>query len=212
MSYSLTKITTHEKCALKYKFRYILDLPETKNKAATRGVDCHKLIEDCIRDGAPLPPELDYYQGWLETMRGPMAFPEHKIAVDNKWQLCSWEDPNVYIRAVVDLKYVVSPESIVNYDWKTGKIYPDHGDQKELYAALVSAEHPEAIEIKSGHVYVDLRKNVPKDFHKDQISGIIQKWDRRVESVANDAHHMPSPGFHCTWCGYSKKIGGPCRF
>lgn len=145
-------------------------------------------------------------------MRGPMAFPEHKIAVTDKWQLCDWEAPDAYLRAVVDLKYIVSTESIVNYDWKTGKIYPDHADQKELYAAMVSAEHPEALEVKSIHVYVDLNKNTDQSFHRDQIQAIQHKWNLRVRSVAEDEHHMPSPGYHCTWCGYSRKVGGPCRF
>jgi hypothetical protein len=212
MSFSLTKITTHEKCALKYKFRYILDLPELKNAAATRGVDNHKSIEDFIRDGTPLPPNLDYYHGWLESMRGPMAFPEHKIAVNEEWQLCGWEDPDAYMRSVIDLKYVLSPDLVVNYDWKTGKIYPDHVDQKELYAAMVSAEHPEAFEIQSIHVYVDLNKNTDRAYHRDLIPSIKTRWDARIASVKNDQEHIPSPGYHCTWCGYSRKVGGPCRF
>jgi hypothetical protein len=212
MSFSLTKITTYEKCALKYKFRYILNLPETKGAAATRGVDNHKFIEDYIREEIPLPASLDFYQSWLKSMRGPMAFPEHKIAVNDKWQLCGWEDPDAYLRAVVDLKYVLSAESVVNYDWKTGKIYPDHVDQKQLYAALVSAEHPEAVEIRSVHVYVDLMKNTEQIYHKDQLPSIQVQWDRRIGVVAGDTQYMPSPGYHCTWCGYSRKIGGPCRF
>jgi hypothetical protein len=212
MSSSLTKVTTHEKCALKYKFRYIMNLPETKGAAASRGVDNHKSIEDFIAIGTPLPSNLEFYHGWLESMRGPMAFPEHKIAVDSKWQLCGWEDPDAYLRAVVDLKYIVSPESIVNYDWKTGKIYPDHVDQKQLYAAMVSAEHPDALEIKSIHVYVDLNKNTEQSYHRDWIPNIKAGWDVRIERVARDEQHMPSPGYHCTWCGYSRKIGGPCRF
>lgn len=211
-SHSLTKITTHEKCALKYKFRYILDLPETKGAAATRGVGLHKSIEDYLNEGIPLPPELDYYQGWLETLRGPVAFPEHKIAVDKDWRLCGWEDPDAYMRSVIDLKYVVSPDTVVNYDWKSGKIYPDHVDQKELYAVMVSAEHPEALAIQSIHVYVDLNKNTQQEFHRDQIPTMREKWDRRIKVVVEDEQHMPSPGYHCTWCGYSRKIGGPCRF
>lgn len=212
MSFSLTKVTTHEKCALKYKFRYILNLPETKGAAATRGVELHKCIEDYIRLEVPLPNELTHYQGWLTSMRGPEAFPEHKIAVDNRWQICEWDDPNAYMRSVVDLKYIVSPVSVVNYDWKSGKIYYDHVDQKLLYAAMVSTEHPEALEIRSIHVYVDLGKNTEQVYHRDQIPAIIQRWDQRIADVAHDSEYIPSPGYHCRWCGYSKIIGGPCRF
>lgn len=212
MSFSLTKVTTHEKCALKYKFRYILDLPELKGPAAQRGVNLHKNIEDYIREEIPLPQELTHYASWLTSMRGDMSFPEHKIAVDKHWKVCGWEDPDAYMRSVIDLKYVVSPVSVVNYDWKSGKIYDDHVDQKLLYAAMVSAEHPEALEIRSIHVYVDLGKNTEQVYHRDQIPAMQQRWDQRIESVAEDRDFMPSPSYGCTWCGYSKKVGGPCRF
>lgn len=212
MSFSLTKITTHEKCALKYKFRYILNLPETKGPAAQRGVDLHKNIEDYIREEIPLPAELSHYQSWLLSMRGDTSFPEHKIAVDEHWKVCGWEDPHAYMRSVIDLKYVYTPQSVVNYDWKSGKIYDDHVDQKTLYAAVVSAEHPEALEIRSIHVYVDLGKNTEQVYHRDQIPTMQQRWDQRIESVAEDSEYIPSPGYHCVWCGYSKKVGGPCRF
>lgn len=175
-------------------------------------MDNHKSLEDFIRDGTPLPPNLDFYTGWLNELRGPAAFPEHKIAVDDKWQLCSWDDQNAYMRSIVDLKYVVSDDVVVNYDWKTGKIYPDHSDQKQLYAAMVSAEHPQALEIQSIHVYVDLGKNTKEEYHRDKILPIREQWDKRIQAVVSDDQHIPSPGFHCTWCGYSRKVGGPCRF
>lgn len=159
-----------------------------------------------------MPAELDHYKGWLESMRGPEAYPEHKIAVDEHWKVCGWEDPNAYMRSVIDLKYVVSPLSVVNYDWKTGKIYDDHVDQKTLYAVIVSAEHPEALEIRSIHVYVDLGKNTEQVYHRDQIPAMRARWNQRIESVAEDREHIPSPGYHCRWCGYSKIVGGPCRF
>lgn len=175
-------------------------------------MDLHKYIEDFVREGIALPPDLDFYATWLASMRGPGAYPEHKIAVNDKWQLCGWEDPDAYMRSVVDLKYVLDPKHVVNYDWKSGKIYDDHVDQKELYAVMVSAEHPEALTIQSIHVYVDLNKNTDRTYHRDQIPALQQKWDKRIAVVKGDEQYMPSPGFHCTWCGYSRKVGGPCRF
>lgn len=212
MSFSLTKVTTHEKCALKYKFRYILNLPETRGPAATRGVNLHKNIEDYIRESIPLPAELNHYQAWLASMQGPNSYPEHKIAVDDKWQLCGWEDPDCYIRSILDLKYVVSDVSVAIYDWKSGKVYDDHDDQKRLYSAMTLAEHPDALEFRAIHVYVDLGKNKEMVFHRDQLPAFQQDWDRRIAAVAQDSEYIPSPGYGCKWCGYSKVVGGPCRF
>jgi hypothetical protein len=212
MSFSLTKITTHEKCALKYKFRYILHLPETKGAAATRGVDRHKSVEMNLLTGAALPPDLSHYESWLAQMRGPNAFPEHKIAVNSKWELVGFDDPDAFMRSVLDLKYVVSPQTVAVYDWKTGKVYPDHDDQKKLYAAMTFAEHPDIFEIKSIHVYLDLGQNREMGFHRDQIPELQQSWNARADAVLRDSEHIPSPGYGCKWCGYSRVVGGPCRF
>lgn len=212
MSYSLTKITTHEKCALKYKYRYILRLPDQKSAAASRGVDLHKAVEDRVALGTALPPELEHYGSWLDQLRGADAYPEHKIAVNDKWEVCGFEDPDAFMRSVLDLKLVVSPITVAVYDWKSGKIYDDHADQKRLYAAMVSAEHPDALEIKSIHVYLDLGQNRPMDFHRDQIPALRENWNQRAAAVGRDTEFIPSPGYHCRWCGFSKLNGGPCRF
>lgn len=211
-SYSLTKITTHEKCALKYKFRYILNLPSAKSETAQRGIDSHKYIEDKLKINAPLPAQLSHYDTWLTQLQGEGCFPEHKIAVDKNWELCGFEDPEAYIRSVLDLKYVVSPQEIAIYDWKTGKIYDDHADQKRLYSAMAFAEHPTVYSIKAIHVYVDLGKNVEMGFHRDQIAALRAHWDQRIRNLELDVEFIPSPGYHCKWCTYSRAAGGPCRF
>lgn len=212
MSFSLTKITTHEKCGLKYKFRYIMNLPSGKSPTAQRGIDLHKCVEDKLKINAPLPAELSHYDSWLTQLQGGDCFPEHKIAVDKNWQVCGWEDPDAYMRSVLDLKYVVSPTEIAIYDWKSGKIYDDHADQKRLYGPMAFAEHPDVYSIRSIHVYLDLGKNVEMGFHRDQMPALREYWDQRVAAVERDTDFIPSPGYHCKWCDYSRSQGGPCRF
>lgn len=212
MSFSLTKITTHEKCALKYKFRYILNLPDQKSASASRGTDLHKCVEDKLKINAPLPAELSHYDSWLDKLRGPNCWPEHKIAVDKNWKPCGWEDSDAYMKAVLDLKYIISPKEVAVYDWKSGKIYDDHDDQKRLYAPMVFAEHPDLYTVRSIHVYLDLGQNREKIFHRTEMAQLMDHWNQRAAAVERDTEFIPSPGYHCKWCGYSRAQGGPCRF
>lgn len=188
-----------------------MSLPGTSSPQAQRGIDLHKCVEDKLKLGVSLPAELSHYDTWLESMRGPNCYPEHKVAVNRKWEVCGFEDPDAYIRSVVDLKYVV-PQEIVNYDWKTGKMYDDHLDQKKLYAPMVFAEHPEVYSVRSIHVYLDLGRNVEVQFHRDEMPALREGWDRRIAALENDFDFIPSPGYHCKWCPYSRLVGGPCRF
>jgi CRISPR/Cas system-associated exonuclease Cas4 (RecB family) len=159
-----------------------------------------------------LPQEIDKYETWLDQLRGPDCYPEHKVAVNRNWEPVGFEDPDAFMRSVLDLKYIINPQEIAVYDWKTGKIYDDHVDQKRLYAAMVFAEHPEVRIIRSTHTYLDLGKNVVVSFHKDEAKDLQTMWRQRAEEVEKDLDFMPSPSHRCIWCGYSKKVGGPCRF
>jgi hypothetical protein len=176
-------------------------------------VDLHKVVEDCILGSdAPLPDTISHYQTWLQQLRGADAFPEHKVAINSRWESTSWDSPDVFLRGVLDLKHTADPATINVYDWKSGKIYDDHEDQRRLYSAFTFAEHPDAYQVRASHVYLDLGKVVSVDYHRDQMGAIRDNWDRRAAIVLGDTDYIPSPGYHCRWCSYSKANGGLCRF
>lgn len=203
---------TYEQCPLKYKFRYIERIPEKgeKSVAASRGITHHKAIEDFINIGAPLPQTMSFYESFLSGLRGH-GVAEHKVALDSKWQVVAWDAEDVWLKAVLDYK-VPQPPKLTIYDWKTGKIYPDHDDQKHLYAMIEFAEHPDVIEIDAIHMYVDLRKNTKKTYRREWVEAGRQKWQHRVDVMENDKGFIPNPTYGCRFCPYRKEVGGPCRF
>lgn len=216
MKWSLTKLTTSEQCHAKYKFRYKDHLKSKPGGAAARGIDNHKTVELFVKgeiDG--LPPDLDFYQGFFTGLRATDKFPEHRVSLRRDLTVCEWDDPEVWVQAVLDLKVLCSPSIANVYDWKTGKIYDDHDDQKELYALCVFAEHPEVREVRAIHVYLDLGQNREKTFHRDQVPDMWARWRTRVsflERLDEGGIFVPNPGFMCRYCPFSRSQGGPCRF
>lgn len=213
MSWSLSSLGTYEKCGLKYKFKYHDKLKETRSIQASRGVDNHALVEGFLRgELKELPPELSFYSQFLTGLKTYEIYPEHKVSLHRDWNPTTWEDPEVWYKGVLDLKVVKNEGEALVYDWKTGKIYPDHNDQKTIYSLAVFAEHPALYTVRAIHVYLDLNANREKTFHRNQVPELRKQWETRVQRLEQDPQFIANPGFHCRWCGYSRTKGGPCQF
>lgn len=111
---------------------------------------------------------------------------------------------------------VQEPEELIIYDWKTGKIYPEHDDQKALYSVAAFSEYPSVHQVRAIHVYFDLGQIRQKTFHKDEMHELRNKWNVRagkyLEALKNPDGMIANPGYHCRWCSFSASKGGPCRF
>lgn len=211
--WSLSALGTFEKCAFKYKLKYIERLEENRSASASRGVGNHSLVEEFLKGTiTSLPAELSYYQGFLTGLKQHEIYPEHVITLNRKWESVPKDSPEIWYKGVLDLKLIESTEAAVVYDWKTGKIYPDHDDQKSIYSIGVFSEHPSLFSVRAVHVYLDLGQNREKTYHRDQVYSMRFFWERRVEKLERAPEYIPNPGFHCRWCSYSRANKGPCKF
>ena len=189
-------------------------MPQTGSIASNRGTDTHALIEKYLISGAELPFELSYSQGFLGELRASahLVLPEHKLAVDKDWVGVGWDSPDAWCRGILDLLIVPRGAKATVYDWKTGKMYDEHYEQKELYAALVFANLAEEIvEVEAIHVYLDLKKNTTRTYHRTQVEPVHQRWKARADKLLQE-DYTPLPGWYCRYCSYSKLKGGPCKF
>ncbi len=212
-NWSLTSLSTYERCGFKYKLKYVERIPEIRSMQASRGVDFHRSVENFLTGAEPkLPPELDFYTEFLTGLKQHEIYPEHKVSLSRDWNPTTWEDG--WFRGVLDLKLIPKEQNQTGfvYDWKTGKPYPDHDDQKTLYSIALFAEQPTLRSVRAVHVYFDSRRNIQKEFHKDQVHSLRQQWESRVQRLEQNPEFIANPGFHCRWCGYRREIGGPCQF
>lgn len=102
----------------------------------------HKAFELRIKDGTPLPAELEEHEEFLlrlATMTGEQHA-ERKIALDRRMQPCSFFDKEVWFRGVIDFTALRENHALV-VDYKTGKPHSKFR-QLKTNALHIFAEFP----------------------------------------------------------------------
>lgn len=147
---------------------------------------------------------------------------EKKVAFDSEWYLCGTSSPHAAFVAILDAARVGGDRYDKNDEdngvvrigeWKSGKPKPTHADQRSIYSMvgwrlwlgqtvevttyyLEDTSPPERLVMRSEEGYQRQRA----------------KWDGRVKEMATNEICAPRPGFHCNWCDFAKRRGGPCPF
>lgn len=212
--WSYSSLSTYEKCAAQYRYRYEENIPWPQSQTANRGQIAHTNFEAFLKgDVNELPSEFDYYTQFLSQLKTANVFPEIKLAFNEKWDIVEWDSNDVWFRCVMDL-LVETPDEVAIYDWKTGKVYDDHFHQREIYAIAGLLKYPDLKQITTTHVYLDIRENRKTVFPRELALNVLRpRWEERVARLRGDADKIPFPGFHCRYCPYSSKFGkGPCQF
>lgn len=237
MSWSLSQITVFETCGFKYALQYMarevapllglksVPVRPPPSGSAQRGIEMHKVIERHLTQKLPLTPDLERWSNAFTEIQTYPFLAEHKVAVDRNWNHVGYNHPDAWVRSILDLK-VLKPNRLSVYDWKSGKEWPEHWDQKTLYGAMALAEHPEYTEVTVTHVYMDNGRQTSRTYHQDQLHAFRAQWYDRATKLerakdeliyartANDVEiaFPMQPNRFCRWCDFSKEKGGPCRF
>lgn len=212
MGFSYTKVATHDKCNAKYNYRYNLNVPvkpiESKNR--DRGTNTHKEIENYLHKRVPqIPEEFNEFYG--QFFMALQAVPDIKIeepfGLDREFAPCAFDDPNYYIRGFMDLRI-----GNTIYEWKTGRVYPEHENQRLLYGLAALLSNPAFDHVKVISVYLDRKENVERTYLKNLITNYKWVWRGLIEKVEKDDMFIPMPSNLCVYCEYSRNNGGPCKF
>lgn len=210
--WSLSKLKTAEQCLAKYDYRYNQKLPEGETSyAAARGQDLHAQIERFLKkESDQLPDSLAIYAPWLRQLVDTGALAEYEILLNRAWQSVKGTDVPPWYKGILDLLYVQPPIAHI-YDWKSGKIYPDHADQAEIYALVTM----KALSLEGAlvrHVYLDQGKTIERVYGAADIPRLEEKWKGKADRLENTTEFPPNPNYGCRYCPYSRYKSGPCRF
>lgn len=218
MNWSLSKLGTFTKCRRRFLYAYLQRRPGARGAAADRGVSQHAIIEAYFKGQSDtLPSDLAHYTSWFDTLRGHVHTAELQLALLEGWVSCAWEDPAAWWKGVLDL-LVRRDGTAWLFDWKTGKVYPDHVDQKELYAIAVFLTYPDIQKIIAHHVYLDLHQQTMHEFTREQLPMLIAKWNAKLVPYMQalgsyergddpESFFVTNPSYLCNYCPYSK---APC--
>jgi hypothetical protein len=211
---SYSAISTWEDCPRKLFYRHIervkIDAPPSP--AMLRGLEMHKLAENFLlgQHEGDLPPPLDFYQDYFTGLRQYTLEPEWKFGLTPDFELGDFDDPQILIRGVVDLKMV--SDTLDVFEFKTGKIYDEHVNQMNLYSIPAMLAHPEFETVKVTAVYFDQQDSIEETFLRSSMFIHIDHWKAKVAKIKSDEVFMPKPAYRCRWCEFSRHNGGPCQF
>lgn len=225
-SWSYSAYTQYNKCPhsvfLQRIKRVRMPEPDEPNPHLVKGDMVHKFSENYVKQPGRAPvliPEVKRIAGRLKELRKAKARVEGEWAFNRDWLPVSWFAKDAWIRMKVDaLLERLAPPLINIIDYKTGKVYDDHKQQRSLYALgglqLVQigqlARGMRHTELIAEHLYTDTGQHAKEVFHLKDLPKLKREWEKRTEQMLRDTDYKPVTGNHCRWCEYRKSNGGPC--
>lgn len=197
-------------------------LPEPANPAMERGNQVHKEAEAYVKAlSAPkaVPASLKVIQDRMVGFRKLGARAELDLAFNALWERCAWMASDVWLRIKVDvLHHTVTPPAVGIVDYKTGKLKPEHAQQRSLYGLgglqLVQlgelADGNKKTVVTAEHLYLDTTQHATETFTMTQLPKLKKEWLARTADMLVDTTFQPQPGYHCRWCKFRRSAGGPC--
>lgn len=207
--WSYSKLSLYEKCPAQAKYRYVERRPSPKHPAAQRGTDAHQTMEDFLLGKSKILHEVvEPFRHVLKAVKRKDPFVEFKIAVNRNWQLVPWDVS--YGRSVIDSAYIEGNRVEIQ-EWKTGKMYDDHAEQRKLYLVFAGIQWPAAHDYHIQSYYFDLGKKKGLEMTKEELKDVRADFSARIQIMEGDDIMSPRPGHYCGWCAFSRYKGGPCK-
>jgi len=220
MPHSYSSWSTFNKCPARYKYSYIEKVPVPEGEphpAMARGTEIHDSIEQYVLgEQEYLHPDIHQKYGqWVFGLRESYeCAPELRFAMTRNWKPTKWDAKNAWVRGFLDLK-LESDEDLIVYEWKTGRMYDDHQDQRFLYGMV-------ALQLFTGYstatvhgVYFDQKRKDwpdPENYDRENLPFMQAEWTKRFTRLETEEVFPPNPTFLCKYCPFSTEAGGPCQF
>jgi PD-(D/E)XK nuclease superfamily len=226
-SWSFSVYSSYIKCPYQICLEKVqrIRITEPENPAFVKGNRIHASADACIKaiGKAPkIPDELKPIKDQLVRFRKLKAKTEQEWAFDKQWNAVAWNDwDRAWLRIKTDVcADTLEPPTVDIVDWKTGKQYDDHKNQRSLYAMgglqLVQlgalAGGSKDTMLTAQHVYVDTGLKATESYQMKQLPTLKREWLARIDFMMKDTVYAPKPSISaCKYCKFSAKKGGPCK-
>ncbi len=215
--WSVSRLGVYETCALYYKNKYVLKIPEPERPlpkgksehANDRGSRIHTGNEEYVRgDISDLPRESEDFADDIEDLRNLYSagrvMLEHDWCFDADWLPCKREERNSIF--IVDFAVWITPEWLLIGDYKTGRPYPvKHMDQMQAYALAGFRRFPEIKLITTELWYLDQDDISSTTFKPRAADAIQNNFEKRVARMRADREFKPaSHQYACRYCPYKE--------
>ncbi len=224
-SWSYSVYTAYMKCPMQVMFDKIkrIRIQEPENPAFIKGNTLHKFAEMYISGKGKAPtiiPDLKAVSKRLIAYRKMKALVEQDWAFTKNWLPTQWNNWNdCWLRIKVDVCAVTKEPPLVQItDWKSGKVYDEHKQQRSLYALgglqLVDlgllAGGAKTVKVIAEHLYTDTTQSATEEYGMKDLKPLKREWETRIKQMMTDTKYPAKTGFHCRYCKFRKSAGGPC--
>lgn len=199
--WSYSSLTQYETCPKQYHVIKVLKKIKTPmSEEMAWGNKVHKIMEERVRDGKPIPPDLFKWESLakkLEAMPGEKFF-EHEFAYNRNMFLGGWWDKDIWCRGKIDF-WVKKGNKAIAYDYKTGKIKNDL-EQLRLFAAFIMQSHKEIESVNTGYIWLADKKITHETFTREQLPKIWEDFTNRslrLQASYDQDRWVPNPSGLC---------------
>jgi hypothetical protein len=209
-SYSSLKL--FKQCPAAYKYSYMQRIPSPSTGAMDRGTRLHKLAEDYMKStDMPCPYDIKKIGLKIYQLREKGAVAEETWLLDKDWEPTD-DESKARLKAIVDVH--IPPRTtnvLVLHDYKSGREYPEHADQLELYALTGLRRYPSVVRAEASAIYIDAGTTGPsRSILREMFPKLSRRWTELMDRVDDENAFMPTAGGHCRRCSYRSDNGGPC--
>ncbi len=214
---SYSGLSMYTQCPSSFQRKYLLKekvLSEPTRESAPamfRGTDIHNSIEDLLngkREDVHKEIQKNYL-GFCTELKEKGTQAELAFAFDTNWEPLTFDDPTAEIRGYMDAVLCTDDELVV-YEWKTGKEYPEHANQRHLYGLAAMLMFPQHDKVRVIGTYLDQCKNVENSYLRSQLTTLKWTWTRKINKTKPPQPYPMRPSWKCRYCNYSKNQGGTC--
>jgi hypothetical protein len=205
-------------CPFRFEQAQLLGNRGPPSPAMDRGIDIHKKQEYYLRgEIREIPRPLEKLATEYEVLKSKSPLTEQFWGVDNKF-----EPQFANVRrgerswCVMKMDAAVLPtrrdRTLFIQDLKTGKEYPNHEDQAEIYACIGSS-HYECDEVDVEFWYADAGYVTSITYKPKHLVDLTEKWiERGIDVMTPRKRYMQTPSTKaCGYCHLRSDKGGPCK-
>ena len=212
--FSYSAWSLYKGCPAAYEAAYIHGTKRSPpSPAMARGTRIHALAENYVLGKINgMPDELASFSAHLNELKRVGAHVEEWWAVDKDWQPVTKDSPQVFLLSRTDA-YVHEPGVALDViDYKTGKVYDDHGEQGELYGCVGYAHYPDVERVSVEFWYLDQGHTgeSPYEFTTKQLTAARAKWSENGARLLTATKFPATPSWRCVNCARSTRNGGDC--
>ena len=207
ITWSYSSLALYQQCPKKYyHLKVAKDIKEPLGEAIIFGNEIHKIAEEYVGKGRPIPEKYNHIEPALRSLKDMPGekLCENKLGLTAELEPCGFFDRNVWWRGVADL-IILQGDTALTVDYKTGKSskYAEL-KQLEIVSLAIFKHFPEVKKVKAGLMFLFADDFIKTAYLADSQQELWGSWISDVgqlkASVENDMWN-PKPNFTCRgWC------------